>query len=435
MRTARLAVLARCLVLGLWSGVTHAAVNVDSGLPADGFVSVVAAGLRDGWSGGWVRLRDMSGLPAPSAADDARFQGLAALRAQGIRPLIFLAPGTGLWLHGVRETAGRSAYPLDLGEAYVHAERLAYDAWPNVAAWEIGNEPDLFWTSDNAATYASYLKAVALGLRAGSRAATLAARSASRDPRTRSPAPAEPLILNGALAMTPGPFLEQLAANDVLSHLDGFNWHFYGYPEDFTAQYRQFEEAVTTLAAARVRPAAWAGPPAVKKTLPVFLTEYGYGGMDGAAAETKAGRVRQWRWFHDVTEQMQTLRIAGPLAFYLPPYLENSRSEFGLTMKPNNLQFSPGDFGLAKTEAWMRRIGTRVGDNAVSPALAWLAGLPSPARSRDWPVTVAPPSPVVIDFVPTDELATYKSWHGYLMKAGGGSQRTGGGELRIYNFS
>ena len=34
-------------------------------------------------------------------------------------------------------------------------ERLAADAWPNVAAWEIGNEPDLFWNYENAATFAA----------------------------------------------------------------------------------------------------------------------------------------------------------------------------------------------------------------------------------------------------------------------------------------
>ena len=415
--------------LGLWlalaAGTGCAAINIDSGVPADLLVPVIEAGARDGWSGGWVRLRDMSGLPAPTAAGDARFQALAALRARGVKPLVFFAPGTSLWLHGVRDTEGVRAYPLDLGEAYVQAERLAFDAWPNVAAWEIGNEPDLFWTRDNAATYASYLKAVALGLRAGSRAAAQAARSAPRDP----------VILNGALAMTPGPYLEQLAANDVFSHLDGFNWHFYGYPEDFTDQYRQFEHAVTTLAAARVRPQARAGPPPEKKTLPVFLTEYGYAGLDGPAAATKAGRVRQWRWFRDVTGQMQALRIAGPLAFYLPPYLEAGRYEFGLTMRRNGLQFTPADFGLAKPEPWMRLIGAPVGENVASPAFAWLAAQPAPRRSRDWPVTVAPPSPVVIDFVPTDELAISKSWHGYQMKSGGGNVLTGGGELRIYNFS
>ncbi len=421
------------IFLGLAAGAARAAVNADTGLPADRLAPIVAAGPRDWWDGGWARLRDMSGLPAPTAAEDPRFQGLAELRRLGVRSLIFFAPPADVWLHGRRVTGGQQSYPLDLGEAYAYAERLATDAWPNVAAWEIGNEPDLFWTHDNAATYAAYLKAVALGLRAGTRAAAEAATR--RTPRGRTLTPPEPLVLNGALAMTPGPFLEQLASNDAFSYLDGFNWHFYGYAEDFTAQYRQFEDAVVGLTAARARETVPPGRRAETKSFPVFLTEYGYAGLDANAAASVGGRVRQWRWFQGVNEQMQTLRVAGPLAFYLPPYFEAGHYEFGLAMRPGGPTFSPADFGLTRLEPWMRNIGLPIGANVASPALAWLAARPAPGRSRDWRVTVAPPSPVVIDFVPDDELDPLKDWHGYLLKPGAGRERTGGGELRIYNFS
>ena len=172
----------------------------------------------------------MSGLPAPNAAEDPRYQGLAALRQLGVNPVVFFAPGGRLWFRGSRLTGGRPSYPVDLGEAYSYAERLAIDAWPNVAAWEIDNEPDLFWTADNAGTYAAYLKAVALGLRAGAREAAEAATGPGpRDPRAHARRPPSRRFLPGALAMTPGPYLEQLAANDFLSYIDGFNWHFYGY--------------------------------------------------------------------------------------------------------------------------------------------------------------------------------------------------------------
>ncbi len=428
---ARGGVLALSLVLGY---AARAAVNTDSGLSADRLAPIVAAGPREWWEGAWVRLRDMSDLPAAFAADPRR-AGLAALREQGVRSLIYYTPSGALWRHGERVTNGRRSYPLDLGEAYLHAERLAFNTWPDVAAWEIGGEPDLFWNNELAATYVAYFKAVALGLRAGTEAAARADRSALSEARARPAAPREPLILNGALAMTPGPYLEQFTANDAFSYIDGFNWHFYGYPEDFTAQYGQFENAVTTLTAARSRATGSADRRGLTKSLPVFLTEYGYAGMDGPAAATVAGRVRQWRFFHNVTTQMQALRIAGPLAFYLPPYLEGGRMEFGLAMKPAGLKFSPADFGLTQKAPWMGRIGAPVGHEVASPALAWLAAQPAPSRTHDWRVTVAPPSPVVIDFVPTDELDVMKSWHGYLMKPGAGTEREGGGELRIYNFS
>jgi len=417
------------VLLGL--GRLHAAVGVDTGVPADQFAPVAAA--HPAWfDGAWVRLRGMAGLPAPASAGDPRIQALARLRQQGIRPLLFLAPDPSLWFHLTRSGAGGSSYTLDLGEAYAYAERFAIDTWPNVSAWEIGNEPDLFWTLDNAGTYAAYLKAVSLGLQAGAHEAAAAAGRPARDARGRPVAPDWPLVLPGALALTPGPFLEQLVANDFLSYVDGFNWHFYGYADDFTAQYRQFESAVGTLAAAR---AAAAGGRTQTKSLPVFLTEYGYSQLSGATAPTVAGRVRQWRWFESVTSQMQALGVAGPVAFYLPPYFEGNFDEFGLTMKPAGLRFTPADFGLDRAAPWMAGIGTPVAGNVASPALAWLAAQPAPRRTRDWSVAVPPPSPVVIDFLPDDNLLTLKSWHGYLLKPGSGARHTGGGELRVYNLS
>ncbi len=424
------------LVLGLalTAGSVRAGVSVDSGLTADLFAPIAAATGRDWWDGGWVRLRGMSGLPAPTAATDPRFQGLAALRQMGIKPLVFFAPDGKFWFRGTRFIAGRPTYPVDLGEAYAYAERLAIDAWPNVAAWEIGDEPDLFWTADNAETYAAYLKAVALGLRAGSReAAEAAAVPGPRDPHTHAPAPAGPLILPGGLGMTPGPYLEQLAANDFLSYIDGFNWHFYGYAGDFTAQYHQFETAIGELAAAPAGATVWERRET--KELPVFLTEYGYSQLSGATAPTVEGRVRQWRWFQSVTEQMQALRVAGPVAFYLPPYLEGNFNEFGLTVRPGGPRFTPADFGATRTASWMAGIGAPVEGNEASPALAWLAAQPAPSRTHDWTVKVPAPSPVVIDFLPGEDLQTMKSWHGYLLKPGAGALRTGNGELRLYNFS
>ncbi len=46
------------------------------------------------------------------------------------------------------------------------------------------------------------------------------------------------------LALPPGPYLEGFLANDGLRYTDGFNYHYYGYAEDFTGVYEQFRAAV-----------------------------------------------------------------------------------------------------------------------------------------------------------------------------------------------
>ena len=69
-------------------------------------------------------------------------------------------------------------------------------------------------------------------------------------------------------------------------------------------------------------------------------------------------------------------------------------------MRPGGARFTPADFGAAQAAPWMAGIGTPVGGGEATPALAWLAAQPAPNRTRDWPVKVPAPSPVVMDFLP-----------------------------------
>jgi hypothetical protein len=57
---------------------------------------------------------------------------------------------------------------------------------------------------------------------------------------------AESRVVMAPLGLPPGPYFEALVRNDALRYTEGFNYHFYGYDEDFTGLYRQFEEAVET---------------------------------------------------------------------------------------------------------------------------------------------------------------------------------------------
>jgi hypothetical protein len=187
-------------------------------------------------------------------------------------------------------------------------------------------------------------------------------------------------------------------------------------------------------------------PTSVQKNLPVFLTEVGYGMLGKSARDTKEGRLRQWRWFKSVGEQIAILRPEAPMAFYLRPYLEYDTSEYGLTVPAKQetekaeggklkaegwiaggIKYSPGDFGAEKAEPWMSKIGSDIGGNEATPALAWwLAGPREPSaapqlsafssqlseRSRSWSVTTALTSPVVLDFLPGEGLSHVKRYNG-----------------------
>lgn len=180
----------------------------------------------------------------------------------------------------------------------------------------------------------------------------------------RSSLPAQqtaPLVVMAPLALPPGPYFEQLVANGLFSYTDAFNYHYYGYAEDFTGVYRQFENALKELS---LEPKAVSYKPnssesgtgrqqayglslsayrSVKKSLPVLLTEYGYGSLSGIDRDTVEGRVRQWRWFKTVGEQIRDLRIAGPMAFYLPPYFEQKSIEYGLTVRSADSKAETGN--------------------------------------------------------------------------------------------
>jgi hypothetical protein len=256
----------------------------------------------------------------------------------------------------------------------------------------------------------------------------------------------------GSLGLPPGPWLERFASNDGFAYTDGFNYHYYGYAEDFTGVYQQHEAAVTELNRQNLPNGSGNFVHSVEKDLPVFMTEIGYGMLGKDARDTKEGRLRQWRWFKSVGEQVATLRPEAPMAFYLPPYLEYDTSEYGLTVpavqrtedggqKPEEwiaggIKYSPGDFGAEKAEPWMKNIGKEIGGNQATPALAqWLAArrgslsdqgsrlsgsattdLQPITKNRDgaraWVVSAPPPSPIVIDFLPGDGLSHIKRFNG-----------------------
>ena len=438
---------------------------------------------------------------------------LDELHECGVRICVILRWAPSDWTKGVRPGGGQR-HPLDLREVYERGRRLGAAYGDLVDVWEIENEPDIDFVVENPETHAAFQKAVYLGLKSGVRIAYQAglslefktgsdsgwlARKQGRSaldlklpPSARS-APSR--VVMAPLALPPGPYLERLWANGLASYTDGFNFHFYGYAEDFTGVYRQFEDAVAKLGA--VPPGSveeeWlrmgsrseldlgrrtSSDRRVRRTLPVFITEYGYGLLDAEARDSVEGRVRQWRWFATLAKQIRTLRPEGPMAFLLNPYYEAGLNEFGLTMtqpavmqpengnlcrteKPEtgNLKpeidpksensgfrspvsgFTPDAFGERRVQPWMRRIGQKVRGGQASPALAYLWDYADrhPYRARAWAVRAAPPSPVVIDFVAGTDLVQAKRSGGYVLQGvpvewSPVSVHTGQARLVVYNF-
>jgi hypothetical protein len=306
-------------------------------------------------------------------------------------------------------------------------------------------------------------------------------------PSTAYRPPRAPLVIMAPLALPPGPYFEALVDNGLYSYTDGFNYHYYGYAQDFSGMYRMFEEAV--LVTSNQPLASSDQRLATRKSLPIFLTEYGYPLLSGKAAETTEGRVRQWRFFRDALKQAHELQIEGPMTFYLPPYLEYGIKEFGLTVaaaprqgtsiketsnrgtgtatkaerhasqrdetltrpatgelatrsqqlaprtfRAGGVEFRPEDFGATEVEPWMRDIGRKIGDAEASPAMAWLMNQPGIAKSRPWVVRAEQPSPIVIDFIAGEGMSQAKAYSGHFLTSPAPSGWEGRGELRVYNF-
>lgn len=506
-------------------------------------------------TGDWVRfqgLRDPADANLEAEVASLR-EVLQRLREEnGAKVCGTLRPYGRTWHAGKRGGAGYRL-PRDLREVEAWAARLAATYGDLVDAWEFANEPDISFLEENPETLAAYHKAVWWGLRrggaegAGDAVKQLRGEAVSNhgavgqgdggqsDGATEAGAAVSSreavgggglvarnqslgadafraVLLVPPMALPPGPYFERLLENDVLSYTDGFNYHYYGYAEDFAGVYRQWEEAVLAKpesgdltergSAEMVRPQVVPGTkwrvtePGAHQggrgskpengaavdsdgrlahgTLPVFLTEYGFGLMDEIDRDTVVGRVRQWDWFREVYSSIQELNIEGPMAFRLSPNLERGINEFGLAVEASpvvhqfaplrwrgflkgmtyrldqpmpgrgdawtagGVTFRPADFGETASQPWMRGIGRPLGAGLeASPALAWLLGEDNGAtedggqRSRategrvqggsanqggGFLVETREGSPVVIDFFPGEGLAQAKAYRGYMVK-------------------
>ncbi|MBM4042903.1 MAG: hypothetical protein FJ290_30810, partial [Planctomycetes bacterium] len=111
--------------------------------------------------------------------------------------------------------------PADLRDAYAFAKRLAEHYKGRVQAWEVWNEPDIFFWPDLSDTFAGLQKAAYLGFKAGD--------------------PTLPVLI-GSFCRGHCAFDENLFDAGVRDYFDIFNWHIYAPPEAYPATLGRYLE-------------------------------------------------------------------------------------------------------------------------------------------------------------------------------------------------
>ncbi len=169
---------------------------------------------------GWVRERfSWAGTePEKGKVDWKQYDATAdAFAKQGVR-VYQIFHDSPAWSHGGRKNTRN---PADLRDAYAFAKRLAEHYKGRVQAWEVWNEPDIFFWPDLSDTYAGLQKAAYLGFKAGD--------------------PSLPVLL-GSFCRGHCAFDENLFDAGVRDYFDIFNWHIYAPPEAYPATLGRYLE-------------------------------------------------------------------------------------------------------------------------------------------------------------------------------------------------
>jgi len=225
-----------------------------------------------------------------------------------------------------------------------------------VRAIEVGNEPDLHFTPDLPHRMAATLKAAWWGLH-GVRP--------------------ELTILMPSAASTPGPYFEQLVANGLGGFTAGWNFHFYGWPQDFgaaIAAHRAF------LRRHRL------------EHLPLWLTEFGFSGLPTGPLAAEPMRLGQQRAFFEQTLlEGASLGVGHQFGFCLHPS-EEAGIDFGVRASDGTPRPA-----LAAWKAMSKRLQTaqlrfRIEHRDLGSTVGWVFSLPGAegVAERWWTVLFSP---------------------------------------------
>ncbi len=195
------------------------------------------------------------------------------------------------------------AAPSDLTYVFEYFERAVRDFGPGVVAFEIWNEPDIFFFAGRPSEYSAILKAAYLGCHRGR---------------------PEVYVLNGSLAMPAGRWYEAAFESGLTPYFDIFNMHYYG-PTD-----ESLERLATNRAMAKRHGAG---------AKPLWITEMGIpAGRDAnggyAAAEKLQAAYLVRAYTQSIGEGVDRF-----FYFYMAEFLEWGASLWGvvhedLTPKP-----------------------------------------------------------------------------------------------------
>ena len=200
---------------------------------------------------GIMIVRERAPNPAMAELHEAGFKVVSFL---GMKPLPDPQPG--------------DALPDDLLAVFSAAKVMQQTHGRYVDTWEMINEPDVGYCRDLPDRVAAFQKAVYLGIKSESERESEGesdgegeseregGRVRSRRIETEEGTIADgkfankgklqskfekPLVLMGALALPPGPWLDRAARNGLLDYTDAYDFHFYGFAEDLAGVIRAHE--------------------------------------------------------------------------------------------------------------------------------------------------------------------------------------------------
>ena len=350
-------------------------------------------------------------------------------------------------LPGLTPTMPGNVLAENLRAVYEAARVMARTHAAHVDAWEMVGEPDVGYCPDLPDRLAAYQKALYLGIKAGAgegggdaeRRAVSAQPDLAVVPRsTLNVQPASlrsPLVLMGALALPPGPWLARAMRNDLLDYTDAYNFHFYGHAADLAGVIGAHERAARTQALLKDRSSAPDRP----------LT----------ASSIPAKALTRGPSFHKISARAPAPSpgYARPTARALPLWI----TECGLNA------IAPGDFLNGERRAlqatftvstarqalashvvavFMPFILAHRGDphaltqSADQPLPAWTAYAEytrqHPWPQRPWGRDPITPNPVVLQWLPDNTTTVPHKVSGTYRFMGDQPIR---GALRLYNFS
>lgn len=228
-----------------------------------------------------------------------------------------------------------------------------------VGAIEVGNEPDLHFTPDLPHRMAAAVKAAWWGLRSGR---------------------PDVQVLMPAAASTPGPYFDQLLANGLGGFTAGWNFHFYGWPQDFAP----------ALAAHR----AYLRQHRLSH-LPLWLTEYGHASLPAgplAGEPTRLGRQRAL--FERTTVEAVALGVAHQFAFCLHPS-EEAGIDFGVRAADGSPRPALSAWRTTAHRLQAAQLRFRIEQRELAATVGWVMSLPAADHhpERWWTILFTPHRP------------------------------------------